>query len=154
VKKEIFLTVVERVSNRCGHNANGSIQFKSDQLITNIMRVAIRSNDPKLQAKNAPDNDSSKMLLSVQLLSKRQYSSTLPLPKNTPPSTPIREHQPPPNPPLSNLNHSLPLRSLFRCFISTTEHMFTLPRQPNNLPTRTLNRQLRRFEPPRIRRGT
>ena len=52
-------------------------------------------------------------------------SYTLPLPKNTPPSTPICQHQSPPNPPFPDLDNSLPHSSPGRLLFA--EAIITLP---------------------------
>ena len=69
-----------------------------------------------------------------------RVSETLPLPKNAPPRTPIRQHQSPPSAPLPNLDDRLPNASIPA--LTRTNRIITLPHQSQDLPARGLDRQL------------
>lgn len=114
----------------------------------NDMLYSARTPAPRNHVKTPPVAAVAKPFLSLP------RSNTLPLPKNTPPSTPVRQNQRPPNPPLPNFNDRLPVTAhlydtilislcLHRANPTNPVLRFSFPRHPQYLPTWTLNSQFR-----------
>src|SRR5450755_2964381 len=74
-------------------------------------------------------------------------STTLPFPPYTPPRRPIRQYQTSPSAPLLHLDNSLPHTALHLAIHlpPTRHHPLRLTIQPQDLPARTLHRQLGRL---------